>query len=155
MSRRIDPATLPVRVGSAYPAPFDEPCKGRRKQVFTGTAGLTQFGVNLTRLPPGGWSAQRHWHATEDEFVYILEGEAWLVTDAGEELLRAGDAAGFPAGVQDGHHLQNRGSVEVVFLEVGSRRSDDHGEYPEIDLAFGGDRYAGKGGYFHKDGRPY
>jgi len=75
-------------------------------------AGLTQFGVNLVRVAPGAWSSQRHWHAVEDELVYMLDGELWLVTDAGEELLVAGDCAGFKGGVRDGHHLQNRSAKE-------------------------------------------
>ena len=86
---------------------------------------LTDFGVNLLRLPPGTWSSQRHWHTAEDEFVYVLEGEVVLVTDAGEETLRAGDCAGFKAGVKDGHHLQNRSQTDVVVLEVGSRKAED------------------------------
>jgi uncharacterized cupin superfamily protein len=112
-------------------------------------AGLTDFGVNLLRLPPGTWSSQRHWHTAEDEFVYVLEGEVVLVTDAGEETLRPGDCAGFKAGDEDGHHLQNRSQADVVLLEVGSRKADDAGDYPDIDL-----RFSPKG-YTHKDGSPF
>ncbi|MEZ6022021.1 MAG: cupin domain-containing protein [Hyphomonadaceae bacterium] len=92
-------------------------------------AGLTQFGVNLVTLDPGVWSSQRHWHAKEDEFVYMLEGELVLVTDAGEEIMRAGDSAGFKAGVRDGHVLQNRSDKPARFLVVGGRDADDWGEY--------------------------
>ena len=115
-------------------------------------AGLTQFGVNLLRLPPGAWSSQRHWHSAEDEFVYVLEGEVVLVTDDGEEVLRAGDCVGFPAGDANAHHLQNRGAAEVVLLEVGSRRPDsDAVDYPDIDLKLD----AGDRGYRHRDGTRY
>jgi uncharacterized cupin superfamily protein len=108
--------------------------------------------VNLTRLPPGCWSSQRHWHAAEDELVYILEGEAVLVTDAGEETLRAGDCAAFKAGVPDGHHLQNRSDRDVVLLEVGSRCPQDEAvDYPDIDLQI--PRRSGV--YVHRDGMPY
>lgn len=104
------------------------------------------------RLAPGAWSSQRHWHSAEDEFVYLLEGELVLVTDAGEEILRPGDCAGFKAGVRDGHHLQNRTDRDAVVLEVGSRKiEDDEGDYPDIDMRF----LKGDGGYVHKDGTPY
>ncbi len=153
---KIDPQTAPEGSGSRYPAPFDEPCKRRSWLRLGDAAGLTQMGVNLVRLPPGVWSSQRHWHAEEDEFVHMLEGELVLVTDAGEEPMRAGDSAGFKAGVRDGHCLQNRSQAEAVFLVVGSRNDADFGEYPDIDLAFtSGDRYAGKGRYTKKDGTPY
>jgi uncharacterized cupin superfamily protein len=105
--------------------------------------------VNLLRLPPGAWSSQRHWHAAEDEFVFVIEGEAVLVTDAGEELLRAGDSAGFKAGVKDGHHLQNRSPRDALILEVGSRKLEDEGDYSDIDMRFT------PAGFTHKDGRPY
>ena len=114
-------------------------------------AGLTDFGVNLLRLPPGAWSSQRHWHSAEDEFVFVLDGEVVLVTDAGEEVLRAGDCAGFKAGVPDGHHLQNRSQRDATVLEVGSRKADDEGDYPDIDLRF----LKGGLGFAHEDGTPY
>ena len=115
-------------------------------------AGLTQFGVNRLRLPPGAWSSQRHWHSAEDEFVCVLAGEVVLVTDAGEEVLRAGDCAGFAAGVPNGHHLQNRGTEDAILLEVGSRRPDaDAVDYPGIDLVL----EAGDRAYRHRDGTPY
>jgi uncharacterized cupin superfamily protein len=111
--------------------------------------------VNRVRLAPGAWSSQRHWHSHEDEFVQVLEGEVVLVTDAGEETLRAGECAGFKAGVRDGHCMQNRSSQDAVLLVVGSRSDGDHGEYPDIDLAFTAGRYSGKGRYVRKDGSPY
>ena len=119
--KKIDLSAAKVTVGSGYPAPYDEPCRERQRLRLGDVAGLTQFGVNLLRLPPGVWSSQRHWHSAEDEFVYVLQGEVVLVTDAGEEVLRAGDCAGFKAGESDGHHLQNRTGNEAVLLEIGSR----------------------------------
>src|SRR6478736_294767 len=133
--KKIDLASAPRRVGAGYPAPFDAPCRERTRLRLGMAAGLTQFGVNLLRLAPGVWSSQRHWHHGEDEFVYVLEGEVVLVTDAGEERLVAGDCAGFRAGDPDGHHLQNRSDREAVVLEVGtSTPGGDVAEYPDIDL---------------------
>jgi uncharacterized cupin superfamily protein len=119
--------------------------------------GLTRLGANLITLAPGAWSSQRHWHQHEDELVYVLEGELVLVEDAGETVLRPGDSAGWPAGVPDGHHLQNRSQSEATFLVVGSRNDEDYGEYSDIDMAFGPGRYSrGKvWRYQHKDGTPY
>ena len=108
MSKRIDIAALPTVVGTLYPPPFDLPCRARERTKLGDPGGLTQFGVNLCRLPPGAWSSQRHWHNHEDEFVYVLSGEVVLVTEEGEETLRAGDSAGFAAGDSNGHCLQNR-----------------------------------------------
>ena len=149
MTKRIDLNAAKVRTGTAYPAPFDAPCLERTRRQLGDAAGLTDFGVNLLRLPPGTWSSQRHWHTVEDEFVYVLEGELTLVTDAGEEILRVGDCAGFKAGVCDGHHLQNRTDKDAVAIEIGSRKAEDEGEYSDIDMRFGPE------GYFHKDGKPY
>ena len=152
MAKRIDIDSAPPMIGSGYPSPFDEPCQQRNRRRLGDAAGLDQFGVNYTRLPPGSWSSQRHWHTAEDEFIYILQGEVVLVTDAGEEVLRAGDCAGFKAGVPDGHHLQNRGAAEVVYLEVGSRRtSEDEAWYPDIDMK----AVKHRAGFTHRDGRPY
>ena len=151
MRKRIDLSGVKSVTGSGYPLPFDAPCAARRRPRLGDAAGLTDFGVNLMRLPPGAWSSQRHWHSSEDEFVYVLEGEVVLVTDAGEEILRAGECAGFKAGVKDGHHLQNRSPREAVVLEIGSRKvAEDEGEYPDIDLRF----LKGDAGYAHMDGTP-
>lgn len=113
-------------------------------------AGLTQFGVNLTRLPPGEVSSQRHWHSHEDELVYVLEGELTLITDAGEERIGTGECAGFKAGVPDGHHFVNRGMADAVYLEIGTRSDQNVPSYSDIDLAL--DRTTG---WMHKDGTPY
>lgn len=154
---KIDLDRVPTREGSSYPSPFDEPCRARSARRLGDAGGLSQFGVNLMRLPPGAWASQRHWHAREDEFVYVLEGELVLVENAGETTLRAGECAAWPAGVEDGHHLQNRSDRDASFLVVGTRDDEDHGEYPDIDLAFGRGRYSGdkRAIYRHKDGTPY
>lgn len=153
MGKRIDVATLTARVGTMYPPPFHAPCVARGRTALGDVAGLTQFGVNLLRLPPGAWSSQRHWESHEDEFVYVLAGEVVLVTDAGEEVLRAGDAAGFKAGVPDGHCVQNRSDAEALVLEVGSRMAENIATYSDIDM-----KTAPEGApvpYLHKDGTPY
>jgi uncharacterized cupin superfamily protein len=150
---KIDVETAPTRLGTAYPPPYDEPCRDRMRRKLGDAAGLTQFGVNLLRLPPGQWSSQRHWHTAEDEFVYVVAGEAVLVTDAGEQALRAAaDCAAFPAGAADGHHIQNRSDRDILLLEVGSRRpAEDGAHYPDIDLV----AEPGTGRYSHRDGTPY
>lgn len=146
---RIDVSSLPERHGSGYPAPFAEPVRHRVKQALGDAVGLTDFGVNLTRLPPGAWSSQRHWHTHEDEFVYVLSGELVLVSDAGEQLLRSGDCAAFPKGVADAHQLVNRGSETATYLEVGSRHREDACHYPDIDL------HLANASFTRKDGTAY
>jgi uncharacterized cupin superfamily protein len=148
---KIDIDAAPTRFGTAYPAPFDAPCKDRKRWKLGDAAGLDQFGVNLLRLAPGVWSAQRHWHVLEDEFVFVVEGEVVLVTNAGEEILRAGDCAGFKAGVEDGHHLQNRSDKDAVLLEIGTRSSGDGCDYPDIDMIL----RVGDAVYRHRDGTAY
>jgi len=150
MGKKIDIASLKPVVGTLYPPPFDEPCRTRERTRLGEAAGLTQFGVNLLRLPPGAWSSQRHWHAKEDEFIYVLSGEVVLVTDAGDEVLRAGDSAGFKGGNSDGHCLQNRSQVETVVLEIGSRIPDECTTYSDIDM-----KSQPGIGYVHKDGTLY
>jgi uncharacterized cupin superfamily protein len=147
--KKIDIEKAPKRVGSAYPEPYDVPCRQRVRRRLGAAANLTSFGVNLCRIPPGTWSSQRHWHSREDEFICVLEGEVVLVTDAGEEVLRPGDCAGFKAGDPDGHHLQNRSDRDAVILEVGNNADDDVTDYPDIDM-----RAVGPG-YVHKDGSAY
>lgn len=149
---KIEVEKASTRVGSGYPPPFDGPCLGRKRWQLGDAAGLSQFGVNLMRLPPGQWSSQRHWHSHEDEFVWIVEGEVVLVTNEGEQVLRAGDCAGFAAGAANGHQLQNRSDREAVLLEVGSRRPDEDAcEYPDIDMV----ARPGEEGYRHRDGTAY
>ncbi len=153
MAKRIDAKTIDSIIGTLYPPPFDKPCRARERKKLGDAAGLTQFGVNLLRLPPGAWSSQRHWHTASDEFVYVLSGEVVLVTDAGEEILRPGDAAGFKAGEADGHHLQNRSQCDVLVLEFGSRIADDSAHYSDIDLL--SPAGARPVMYTHRDGTPY
>lgn len=145
---------LPARTGSDYPAPHNAPCLQRIRRALGDAFGLSQFGVNMLDLPPGTWSSQRHWHEQQDEFVYVLEGELTLVTDAGEQVLHAGMAAGFPAGKPDGHHLINRTDRAAVYLEVGSRRDElDETHYPDIDMAVR--QQNGRQMYVRKNGEPY
>src|SRR3984957_2667121 len=131
---KIDVAATPGRQGSGYPPPFDAPCAERVRQRLGNAGGLTDFGVNLMRLPSGGWSSQRHWHSHEDEFVYLLEGELVLIEDGGESILRAGDCAAFPKGTGNGHHFVNKSSVMAVYLEVGSRNPHDLTTCSDIDM---------------------
>jgi uncharacterized cupin superfamily protein len=133
---RIDIATVPMKRGSDYPAPFAELVEGRSWRSLGAAAGLTQFGVNLVRIAPGSASSQRHWHENEDEFLLVLEGELVLIEDGGETVLRVGDVAGFKAGVPNGHHLVSRSSRDAVLLVVGTRAPTDRTHYPDIDLAF-------------------
>ena len=150
---KIDIAKVPVRTGTVYPAEFRDVVKGREKQALGYAAGLTQFGVNLTRLKPGAASALRHWHQAEDELIYMLEGELVLVENEGETVLRPGDAAGFKAGVANGHHLINRAARDAVYLEVGTRTARDHVEYPHADLVY--DKDGDDLRLTHKNGQPY
>jgi uncharacterized cupin superfamily protein len=151
---KIDTGKLQARIGSPnYPAPFQPVCAGREKTALGNAAGLTQFGVNLTRLRPGAASALRHWHEEEDEFVYILEGECTLVEDDGETILKPGDCAGFKAGVANGHHLVNRTNRDMVYLEIGSRAPKERAHYPDDDLKFERDGKTLR--ILHKSGEPY
>lgn len=151
MTKKIDLTTAPSVSGTLYPPPFDEPCLARSRIRVGDAAGLTQFGVNLCTLPPGAWSSQRHWHTDSDELIQVVEGEVVLVTDAGEEVLRAGDWAGFKAGDPNGHSFQNRSDKPVVLLEIGTRTPNDAAFYSDIDMK----TIAGKPGYYHRDGTPY
>jgi uncharacterized cupin superfamily protein len=143
----------PRAQASSYPPELAAKLSGREKRVLGDQFGLRNFGVNLTRLPPGAASALRHAHATQDEFVYVLEGTPTLITDAGETPLSPGMCAGFRAGSGDAHHLVNRGGSDVLYLEIGDRSPGDVGTYPDDDLvaAMGVD---GKWRYTRKDGTP-
>ena len=147
---KIDLASAPRVNGTNYPPPFNEQCRKRRRVEIGEAVGLTQFGVNLCTLPPGAWSSQRHWHTMEDELIQVVSGEVVLVTDAGEQTLRAGDWAGFKAGVQDGHQFQNRSNADVVLLEIGSRVDGDTAYYSDIDM-----KTDVSGAYLHRDGTRY
>lgn len=145
---KLDLAAIPTRSGSNYPAPYARLAAGRVKQALGAAGGLADFGVNLTRLPPGAWSSQRHWHSKEDGCIYVLAGELILITDAGEQPLRAGDCAAFPKNTPDGHHMINRSDSMALYIEIGSRKPGDVCRYPDIDLQAQGKDYS------HKDGRP-
>jgi uncharacterized cupin superfamily protein len=153
MAKKIDVLAVPTVVGTLYPSPYDAPCRARVRKKLGDAAGLSQFGVNLLTLPPGAWSAQRHYHTREDEFVFVLEGEVTLVTDAGSERLAAGESAGFKAGERDGHCLQNHSNATAVVLEIGSRVPDDSAHYPDIDLV--APAHGNPAVYTHVDGTPY
>jgi uncharacterized cupin superfamily protein len=139
---------------SSYPPPFAERMKGRDKRALGDLFGLKNFGVNITRIAPGGISALRHYHRTQDEFVFVLQGRPTLVTQDAETQLEPGMCAGFPAGDEDGHQLVNRTAQEVVYLEIGDRSPGDAAAYPDDDLKaeLGPD---GRWRYLHKDGKPY
>jgi uncharacterized cupin superfamily protein len=139
---------------SNYPEPYASRMKGREKRPLGELFGLTNFGVNLTRLAPGAQSALRHAHTRQDEFIYVLEGRPTLITDAGATVLEPGMCAGFKAGSGDAHHLVNRGSEDVFYLEVGDRTPGDAAAYPDDDLqaVVGSD---GRWRFLRKDGTQY
>lgn len=139
--------------GSPYPPPFNEPAAGRVKRILGDRFGLTQLGVNLTTLEPGSWASQRHWHSSEDEFFYILEGEVALVTEQGEQMLTPGMIVGFPAGLENGHHFINRSDKRVAILEIGARAARDEVEYSDIDMRK--EAKDGTGVFMRKNGEPY
>ena len=130
----INPDKVPDKTGTNYPEPFKHLVAGRIRKRLGNAAGLTNFGVNLVTLQPGAWSSIRHWHSKQDEFIYIIEGEVTLVTDAGQEVLESGDMAGFPAGEAEGHHLVNDSNSIVRYLEIGARTTNDRVIYPDTDL---------------------
>ena len=149
----INPENIPEQIGSLYPEQFKPVVAGRYRKRLGDAAKLKNFGVNLTKLAPGSCSALRHWHTKQDEFIYVLEGELTLVTDEGEQILTPGMAAGFPAGVADGHHLINRSNSIAIYLEIGDRTPKDEVNYPDVDLVAksGPDGRA----FTHKDGSLY
>ena len=130
----VNPENVPNSIGSNYPQPFKSAVSGRVKKRLGDAAGLKNFGVNLVKLAPGSCSALRHWHTCQDEFIYVLEGDVSLVTNSGEQVLKPGMVAGFPAGDADGHHLVNRTNSDVVYLEIGDRTPGDSVNYPDDDL---------------------
>lgn len=131
----LDPGAIAGAESSNYPDALKPAVAGRRKKKLGDALGLRNFGVNLTTLGPGAQSALRHWHAKQDEFIYVVEGEITLVTDDGEQVLPPGMCAGFPAGKADGHHLVNRSGRDAVYLEIGDRTPGETVTYPDDDLA--------------------
>ncbi len=159
MTRPTNPIALvaanaPLRTKvSNYPEPFASQMAGRQKQPLGDLFGLTNFGVNLTRLSPGGVSALRHAHTKQDEFIYILQGHPTLHTDEGRTPLSPGMCAGFKAGLGNGHRLINETESDVIYLEVGDRTPGDEGSYPDDDLK--ATMVDGQWIFVHKDGSPY
>lgn len=119
---------------SSYPEPHKINHEGRKSWTITSQFGITQFGVNRVSLPPGKWSTQRHWHRSNDEIVIVISGELVLVTDDGEEVLRAGDCVGFKAGVKNAHHMQNRSNEVAIYYDIGGRDPWDVSTFPDIGL---------------------
>lgn len=153
--RTITASAVAARTGTIYPQPYARALEGRSKRALGDAFGLSQFGVNLTVLAPGSASAQRHWHEREDEFVYILDGEATLVDDDGETVLTSGMCAGFKAGVANGHKLVNRSGRPVTYLEIGTRSAIETAHYPDADVDMQAVKVDGKFRVLHKDGTPY
>lgn len=145
---------VPESRETGYPQPFARDVAGRINRFLGQAAGLTQFGVTLTRLEPGAWSSQRHWHESEDEFVYVLEGNPSLVTDEGERVLAPGQFCGFPAGQANGHHLVNRTDRPALFLAVGSCAHREMVHYSDIDMVYRQETPE-RQGYYRRDGRKY
>ncbi|MGB5078762.1 MAG: cupin domain-containing protein [Sphingorhabdus sp.] len=146
---KIDIDAIQSSNATGYPSPFDQEVKGRFWRRLAPAGKLTQMGASHVVLEPGAWSSQRHWHEGEDEIVVMLSGEAVLIEDGSETILRAGDVAAFPAGVPNGHHLQNRSETTCVFIAIGAGDGSKGGTYSDIDMTFS------EGGYFYKDGTPY
>jgi uncharacterized cupin superfamily protein len=144
----------PRKKATNYPEPFASRVAGRSKRALGDAFGLTNFGVNLTRLAPGAVSALRHAHTRQDELIYILEGSPTLITDAGKTLLAPGMCAGFRAGTGDAHHLINRSDEDVLYLEIGDRTAGDGATYPDDDLQ-AVLVATGQWQFTHKDGSPY
>jgi len=147
---KLDLDAIPQTNATGYPPPFNKEVQGRWYRRLAPVAGLTKLGASHVTLKPGAWSSQRHWHHEEDELLVMLQGEAVLVDDSGESLVRPGDILAWPAGERNGHHLQNRTETDCVFVAISAgNRETDRGEYPDIDMVFE------PGGYFRKDGTPY
>jgi uncharacterized cupin superfamily protein len=149
----LDPLQVEPTRGSNYPDPFRQRVAARAKRKLGEALGLKNFGVNLTTLGPGAQSALRHWHARQDEFVYVLSGELVLITDAAEQVLKPGMAAGFPAGNSDAHYLVNRSGHDAAYLEVGDRTPDDAVTYPDDDIE--ARMKEGRWTFTHKDGTAF
>lgn len=149
----LDPAIVTEVRGSGYPEPYRSRMGDRAKKKLGDACGLSRFGVNLVTLGPGGQSALRHWHTLEDEFVYVLSGEVVLISDEGEQILKAGMCAGYPAGKRNAHHFVNRSATAAQYLEIGNRIEGDNAFYPDDDVMW----VETEGGTIaaHKDGRHY
>jgi len=150
---KIDIAALKLDNTTGYPEPFRQKVLGRWRKRLGTAVGLSQFGVNLTTLKPGAWSAMRHWHEAEDELIFVLEGELVLCEDGGETVLKPGDAAGWKANTPNGHCLINRSQRDAVYLEIGSRAAKETAHYPDIDMQAVRDEKGMR--YLRKSGEEY
>jgi uncharacterized cupin superfamily protein len=150
----FDPLALPESNATSYPEPYRAANLRRWNRRLGNHANLTNFGVNITRIEPGGQSSHRHAHTRQDEFIYVLRGKVELVTDAGVEALSAGMCAGFAAGTGNGHHFVNRSAEDVVLLVIGDRTAADEVSYPDVDM-HGHMEPDGKFVFTHKDGTPF
>jgi uncharacterized cupin superfamily protein len=147
---KVDLDSIEAINRTGYPSPYAEPMAKRWYRRIAPAAGLTDFGVSHVVLQPGGISSQRHWHEGEDELVVMLSGEAVLIEDDDETVMKPGDLGVFPKGAADGHHLVNRSEADCVFVAVGRMAATDC-HYPDIDLHLD----AKSGAFTHRDGRPY
>ena len=147
---KLDLAAIPQTNATGYPPPYDEPVAGRMYRRLAPASGMEKLRASHVVLKPGAWSSQRHWHREVDELLVMLSGEAVLIEDQGESTVRPGDIIAWPAGVANGHHLQNRSDEDCVFVVAAAGEYEaDSGEYSDIDMVFDG------GGYAHKDGTRY
>lgn len=149
---KIDQSALTPKRGSGYPEPYASMMSKRSYLRLGDAGGLTQFGANITILEPGGLSSMRHWHVHEDEFVMVTQGEVVLVNDDGETVMRVGDCAAFPAGVENGHHFLNRSDAEARFLVIGTRAPTETVYYSDVDMMVVD--VDGVGTFTRKDGSP-
>ena len=150
---KVDIDKIALDTATGYPPPFNKAVEGRSRKRLARAAGLTPVCGHLCTLKPGAASSQRHWHENEDEFVYVLEGEVVLREDGGETVLKPGDAAGWKAGVPNGHCLINRSNRDAVFIEVGTRAPTERAHYSDIDMMVVRDHREFR--YTHKNGEPY
>jgi uncharacterized cupin superfamily protein len=149
---KLDLSKIKRKTGSSYPEPYASMMSKRSYLSLGDAGGLTQFGANITILEPGGVSSMRHWHMNEDEFVMVTLGEVVLVNDDGETVIRAGECAAFPAGVENGHHFLNKSSAEARFLAIGTRAPTETVYYSDVDMMVVD--VDGVGTYTRNDGSP-
>lgn len=150
---KIDLASLPVRTGTIYPPPHDAEVAGRSSIRVGDAGGLTQFGANIVMLEPGANASMRHWHENEDEFLVVLDGQLTLVDDDGQHPMGPGDCAAFPAGVANGHRMENHSDAPARFLVVGTKAEADVAHYPDTGLKV--ELRGGGAVFYHEDGRPF
>jgi uncharacterized cupin superfamily protein len=149
---KIDRSKIPFANNAAYPKEFAPVIEGREKQKLGDAVGLIQFGVNISRIKAHSKSALRHWHESEDEFIYMLEGELVLHEDSGETVLKPGDAAGWKANGGIGHCLINCTGKDALYLEVGTRSTAERVHYPDVDFCMERDGSGRR--WMRKNGEP-